>query len=81
MPTATMTSKGQVTVPREVRERLGLTTGSLLDFVPDQGSYRLATRATAVSELFDILPRPSRAATIEEMDAAIAAGAAEAMTR
>ncbi|MCL1923718.1 MAG: AbrB/MazE/SpoVT family DNA-binding domain-containing protein [Propionibacteriaceae bacterium] len=28
MPTATMTSKGQITVPAEVRKHVGLTTGS-----------------------------------------------------
>jgi len=29
---ATLTSKGQVTIPVEIRRRLGLKTGQLLDF-------------------------------------------------
>jgi antitoxin PrlF len=33
VPTATMTSKGQLTVPAEVRERLGLHAGSRVDLV------------------------------------------------
>ncbi len=33
MPRATMTSKGQITVPKEVREKLHLKTGSRIDFV------------------------------------------------
>jgi AbrB family looped-hinge helix DNA binding protein len=33
MPTSTLTSKGQITIPREVRERLRLKTGSRVDFI------------------------------------------------
>jgi len=33
MPTSTLTSKGQITIPREVRERLHLKTGSRVDFI------------------------------------------------
>jgi antitoxin PrlF len=32
MPTATMTSKGQVTIPVKVREALGLKPGTRIDF-------------------------------------------------
>ncbi|MDZ4046209.1 MAG: AbrB/MazE/SpoVT family DNA-binding domain-containing protein, partial [Rhodoglobus sp.] len=31
MPTATVTSKGQVTIPAEVRERLGIEAGTRVD--------------------------------------------------
>jgi len=34
VPAAKLTSKGQITVPREIRERLGLRTGDVLEFLP-----------------------------------------------
>jgi len=81
MPTATLTSKGQVTVPREVRQRLGLTAGSLLDFVPDDTGYRVTARLRSIDDLFAILPAPTGTTTLAEMDAAIAAGASESCGR
>lgn len=42
MPTATVTSKGQVTIPASVREGLGLHAGDRVDFVRlDDGSFKL----------------------------------------
>lgn len=39
-----VTSKGQVTVPKEVRERLGLRPGDELEFIEENGVYRLRKR-------------------------------------
>jgi antitoxin PrlF len=44
VPAAKLTSKGQITVPRDVRERLGLRTGDLLEFVPAGREFRLRKR-------------------------------------
>ena len=41
MPRAKLTSKGQVTIPRVVRERLGLETGDEIDFDEERGVYTL----------------------------------------
>ena len=41
MPRAKLTSKGQVTIPRVVRERLGLQTGDEIDFDEERGVYTL----------------------------------------
>jgi AbrB family looped-hinge helix DNA binding protein len=42
--TTKMTSKGQVTVPKEVRERLGLRVGDELEFVEEHGEFRVRKR-------------------------------------
>jgi AbrB family looped-hinge helix DNA binding protein len=44
---ATMTSKGQITLPATIRQKLGLTTGAVLDF--DEGANHL--KATKVADL------------------------------
>jgi AbrB family looped-hinge helix DNA binding protein len=36
-----ITTKGQITVPKQVRERLGLRTGDELEFIEENGVYRL----------------------------------------
>jgi len=36
-PFSTMTSKGQLTVPREIRKRLGLEAGDRVEFVVEEG--------------------------------------------
>lgn len=38
---AKITSKGQVTIPKDVRERLGLRPGDEIEFVEDCGGFRL----------------------------------------
>jgi antitoxin PrlF len=46
---ATLTSKGQLTLPKEIRDRLGLDTGSVLDFAlqPDNTITARAVRPDA----------------------------------
>ena len=44
MPKAKMTVKGQVTIPKEVRQRLGLRPGDELEFVEDHGRFTLRKR-------------------------------------
>ena len=81
MPTATMTSKGQVTVPAEVRAKLGLSAGSrvLFEELPD-GSYRVRARRRDIRELYGMLQaEPGFVATLEQMDDAVAEGAAQGL--
>jgi AbrB family looped-hinge helix DNA binding protein len=40
-----VTSKGQVTIPQDVRRRLGVEPGSEVDFVVDDDAVRLVRRA------------------------------------
>ena len=72
MSESTISSKGQVTVPKAIRTRLHLKVGDRLRFLVDaDGSVRLAAATRDVATLQDILPRPQRRATLEELDAVI----------
>jgi AbrB family looped-hinge helix DNA binding protein len=53
MATATVTSKGQITIPKEIRERLHIKTGDRLDFrVEGDGAVRIVPIARKVAEVF-----------------------------
>lgn len=79
MPVATMTSKGQITIPKEMRDDLGLVSGSKVVFVRlSNGSYRILPRTRKVSDLAGLAHDPNEAAlTLEDMDEMIAEGWAE----
>lgn len=47
MTKAKVTSKGQVTIPKEVRERLGLRPGDAIEFVEDRRGFRVQKRVAA----------------------------------
>ncbi|MEW5887810.1 MAG: AbrB/MazE/SpoVT family DNA-binding domain-containing protein [Pseudomonadota bacterium] len=76
---ATVTNKGQVTVPKEIRDRSGIKPGSRLDFeVQEDGSLRVRVLARGADNLFGLLHRPGiEPRSIEEMDEGIAAAAVE----
>jgi AbrB family looped-hinge helix DNA binding protein len=67
MPAATLTAKGQVVIPAEIRERYGLVPGTRVEFVDDAGGIRLVVhRRAGVSDpgsgygMVRIAPRPAR---------------------
>jgi len=74
-----MTSKGQMTIPKEMREDLGLVAGSKVVFIRlANGSYRILPRTRKASDLAGLLHDPSEPVlTLEEMDGIIAEGWAE----
>jgi antitoxin PrlF len=41
MSKSKVTSKGQITIPKQVRNRMGLRTGDELEFIEDGGRYRI----------------------------------------
>ena len=51
MPIATLTSKGQITLPISVRNTLGLSAGSKVDFFPVDGSFVLCRSAATFLRL------------------------------
>ena len=71
-----VTSKGQVTIPKEVRESLRLRSGQKIQFVLDEGERAtIAPEPTKLADLAGVLGKPPRSATPEEMDEAIRQGA------
>ena len=76
MSTATISSKGQLTIPKEVRTALDLHPGDRVSFIRmEDGHYALVPATQSVMTLKGILRKPRRAVTLEEMDRAIAEGA------
>jgi len=73
---ATVTTNGQITLPKGVRERLRLHAGGKVRFTVEDGGRIMVTRGgTNLSDLFGILGKPPRSATLEEMDEAVRKGA------
>ncbi len=73
MTTATLTSKGQITIPKKIREQLLLHTGDKLDFtLTAEGDVLLRPVTRHVDEVFGRLGRAGqRPLTSAEMDASI----------
>jgi len=78
MSTLTMSSKGQLTVPRALREKLKLRPGSQIDARVDDEGRLILTPILYEPEQFLALrpPKINRVASIEEMEAGIRKGAA-----
>ncbi|RUR79142.1 AbrB/MazE/SpoVT family DNA-binding domain-containing protein [Chlorogloeopsis fritschii PCC 9212] len=79
MASATITTKGQVTIPKEIRDYLHLDAGSKVDFVIDEdGTVKLIPLNVPLKSLSGILHRPGMtAATLEEIEEAIRDGASD----
>jgi len=77
----TITSKGQITIPVRVRAALGVDSGDRIEFVEmEKGQFAIIPATRSLQELNGRFKgRRKTAATIEEMDEAIAKGAAESL--
>lgn len=76
MTFSTLTSKGQTTIPSDIRAFLGLHAGDKMCFVPmSDGTVRIAPITHPISELKGMLPKPSKAVSIAAMHEAIRKGA------
>ncbi|MFN0317164.1 MAG: AbrB/MazE/SpoVT family DNA-binding domain-containing protein [Burkholderiales bacterium] len=78
MPVATITSKGQITVPQAVREQLGLHSGDKVDFVLDEtGGFKMIPLRKEVTVLRGrFAGRATRAVSVQDMNEAVEAEAA-----
>jgi antitoxin PrlF len=79
MTTATLTSKGQITIPADVRTALGVATGDRVEFVEiEPGRFELVAATQPVTELKGIIRKPKAPVSIDAMNRAIAAQGAKA---
>jgi len=76
MPAATLTSKGQLTLPKRIRELLKLEAGDTVEFIVSaDGTVQVRAGSFDARDLRGMLKRAGRkAVSLGEMDAAIAAG-------
>lgn len=79
MTTATVTSKGQITIPAPVRAALGLNAGSRIEFVEtEKGKYSIVPATSPVLALKGMLRKPDMPVSIDAMNQAIASQGAKA---
>jgi AbrB family looped-hinge helix DNA binding protein len=77
MMIATVTAKGQVTLPAEARKRLGIKPGTKLAFVViDDERLEVIPIVESIGSLKGMLPKPEKTLSLEEMQLAIIKGAA-----
>ena len=82
MANAAITSKGQITIPIEVREDLGLKTHDRIDFVKEEdGRYFIRPKKGSIMNLRGIFKWTGKPVSIAEMDEAIAAHVVEDWAR
>lgn len=79
---STVTVKGQATLPKAVRDHLGLKPGDRVKFFIHPDGRVMLLPTAPISGLRGILKKPGRKpVTIEEMDNAIAEGVTERVMR
>ena len=66
---SSITQKGRVTIPAEIRHKLGLGEGDKVQFtLCEQGVYLSAVKQTGLLSLYGLLPKPSKELSLEEMN-------------
>jgi len=81
MVTATMTSKGQITIPFSVRSEMGLAPGMKVEFIPDQdGTWRIVKKKLSILDLAGCLEWDGPPVSVEDMNKAIRQSASDKFT-
>jgi len=79
MSTATITSKGQVTIPAIVRSSLGVKTGDKVEFIRvGSGRFELVAATQSATALKGLVRKPALPVTIAAMNGASASRGAKA---
>ena len=72
MAVSTITSKGQTTIPKSVRERLHLKTGDRVEFVArDDGTALMVPATMTLEQRKASMPAASKLLNLEEIDTAV----------
>ncbi|HUT33274.1 MAG TPA: AbrB/MazE/SpoVT family DNA-binding domain-containing protein [Planctomycetota bacterium] len=81
MVRASLSTRGQLVIPKAIRERLGLRAGAKVDiFVQDNGDMLLRPAVVHVQSLRGCLKPPKgKVASLEDMERAIREGAAKGL--
>lgn len=78
MPTTTITTKGQMTLPKEIRDALGLKAGDQLDVSIQERRIVMVPRSYHLEDIVSFLPsKPSKRLSLQDMDAIVRAKARE----
>lgn len=78
MSVTTLTSKGQMTLPKEIRDDLNLRAGDKVEFVKVGGRYELRPHNIRIESLAGILKRDGQPSlAVEDMDEALGTALAE----
>jgi antitoxin PrlF len=79
---STLTAKGQTTIPKAIRQHLGVKPGDRLRFaIEADGKVTLVPATLPITALRGIARRDGSPATLEEMEEAIRSGAARRLDR
>lgn len=81
MPFAKLTSKGQITIPKEIRQELDLRAGDQVSIMMDGSGKALMRKALRVEDLFGRFPTNGVTSTIEELKEAAQEEAVEQVMR
>ena len=73
MLSSAVTTKGQVTIPAELRERFGIKPGDRVGFVEEGDKIVLQRQETAIEAVFGIV-KAGKSATLGQMEEAVVAG-------
>ncbi|MES1950112.1 hypothetical protein S4A8_04603 [Salinisphaera sp. S4-8] len=80
MSTATLSSKGQITIPVAVRAGLGIDTGDRVEFVEvSPGHYELVAATLPTTALKGLIGKPEQPVSVEDMNTAVRQRAAKAV--
>lgn len=73
MTTATVTSKGQITIPVAVRTALGLVSGDRIEFIElADGQFAIVAATQSVTALKGMIRKPKKPVSLAQMNSAIA---------